>query len=352
MARWVQFGCFSPFLRLHSSDNPFNTREPWAFSSECEQVCAKFLQFRHRLVPYLYSVNADSTDSYKSLVEPVYYDHPERDEAYAHKNQFMFGDQLMVVPIVTPTSSITKLGSAKGWLPPGRWVDIFEGLVYDGDRELTFYRSLGNYPVFAKEGAIIPLDGKTGGALENGCPIPESIEILVFPGQDGQFDLVEDDGSGAEVGDIKLSRTPIRYSQTEGTITIGPTTDALLKERSYSVRILAGSAEGATVKVDGSAFDSSKVSEDIITIGPQSTSATITITLSKESSKAKTSAERNDQIFERLRVSQMDLVAKNTIWKAVKTADKDGILKVISRLDAIKGHEEIKGAVMELLVAE
>jgi len=264
----------------------------------------------------------------------------------------MFGDQLMVVPIVTPTSSITKLGSAKGWLPPGRWVDIFEGLVYDGDRELTFYRSLGNYPVFAKEGAIIPLDGKTGGALENGCPIPESIEILVFPGQDGQFDLVEDDGSGAEVGDIKLSRTPIRYSQTEGTITIGPTTDALLKERSYSVRILAGSAEGATVKVDGSAFDSSKVSEDIITIGPQSTSATITITLSKESSKAKTSAERNDQIFERLRVSQMDLVAKNTIWKAVKTADKDGILKVISRLDAIKGHEEIKGAVMELLVAE
>jgi len=351
MARWVQFGCFSPFLRLHSSDNPFNTREPWAFSLESEQVCAKFLQFRHRLVPYLYSVNADSTDSYKSLVEPVYYDYPERDEAYAHKNQFMFGDQLMVVPIVTPTSTITKLGSAKGWLPPGRWVDIFEGLVYDGDRELTFYRSLGNYPVFAKEGAIIPLDGKTGGALENGCPIPESIEILVFTGQDGQFDLVEDDGSGAEVGDIKLSRTPIRYSQAEGTITIGPTTDALLKERSYSVRILAGSAEGATVKVDGSAI-SSKVSKEIINIGPESTSATITITLSQESSKAKSSAERNDQIFERLRVAQMDLVAKNTIWKAVKTADKDGILKVISRLDAIEGHEEMKGAVMELLVAE
>ena len=77
----------------------------------------------------------------------------------------MFGSELLVVPVVSPTSNVTKLGKAKGWLPPGRWVDIFEGLVYEGDRVLSFYRSLDKYPVFAKEGAIIPLDGKTGGDL-------------------------------------------------------------------------------------------------------------------------------------------------------------------------------------------
>jgi alpha-glucosidase (family GH31 glycosyl hydrolase) len=273
MARWVQLGCFSPFLRLHSSDNPFNTREPWAFSNESHSVCAKFLQFRHRLVPYLYSINADSTDSYKSLVEPVYYDYPERQEAYAHKNQFMFGSQLLVVPVVSPTSSVTKLGKAKGWLPPGKWVDIFEGLVYEGDRVLSFHRSLDKYPVFAKEGAIIPLDGKTGGALENGCPTPESIEILLFPGKDGSFELVEDDGTGAEISAITLSRTPIKYSQADGKLTIGPTSNPLLKERSYSIRILGGSAKN--VEVNDSAAKSSDKS--VIDIGSQSTTSAIDV---------------------------------------------------------------------------
>jgi alpha-glucosidase (family GH31 glycosyl hydrolase) len=346
MARWVQLGCFSPFLRLHSSDSPFNTREPWAFSSESHSTCAKFLQFRHRLVPYLYSVNADSTDSYKSLVEPVYYDYPERDEAYAHRNQFMFGSELLVVPVVSPTSSVTKLGKAKGWLPPGRWVDIFEGLVYEGDRVLSFYRSLDKYPVFAKEGAIIPLDGKIGGALENGCPTPESIEILLFPGKDGHFDLVEDDGTGAEISQIKLSRTPIKYSQAEGKLTIGPTSNPLLKERSYTVRILGGSAKN--VEINGSSKSADK---GVIDIGKQSTSEAIEVKFQFEASSGKEAFElRKKQIFERLTAAQMDLVQKGSIWDAVKS--EGGLLKIISRLDDIEAPEDMKAAVMELLLAE
>jgi len=346
MARWAQLGCFSPFLRLHSSDSPFNTREPWAFSNESHSVCAKFLQFRHRLVPYLYSVNADSIDSYKSLVEPVYYDYPERQEAYAHKNQFMFGSQLLVVPVVTPTSSVTKLGKAKGWLPPGKWVDIFEGLVYEGDRVLSFYRSLDKYPVFAKEGSIIPLDGKTGGALENGCPTPESIEILLFPGKDGHFDLVEDDGTGAEISQIKLSRTPIKYSQADGKLTIGPTSDPLLKERSYSIRILGGSAD--KVEINGSSKSSEKGS---IEIGSQPTSTAIEVKFQFEAiSNQEASDSKKKQIFARLTAGQMDLVQKGLLWDAVKS--EGGLLKSISRLEDIEAPEDMKAAVMELLLAE
>jgi hypothetical protein len=264
----------------------------------------------------------------------------------------MFGSQLLVIPVVSPTSPVTRLGKSKGWLPPGRWVDIFDGLIYEGDRVLTFYRSLDKYPVFAKEGAIIPLDGKTGGELANGCPLPESIEILLFPGKDGQFDLVEDDGSGAEVSDVKLSKTPIRYSQSEGTLTIGPSTNALLKKRSYSIRILAGSASDCTIKVDGSSVTPSESASDVIDIGTQSTGATITVTLSKIESKEGFSAERKHQIFERLRIAQMEIDVKGKLWDAVKNADKDGMLKVISRLDNIKAPEEIKSAMMELLQAE
>jgi len=352
MARWVQLGCFSPILRLHSSDSPFNTREPWAFSRECQDVCAKFLQFRHRLVPYIYSINARASESYQSLVEPVYYDYADRSEAYAHKTQFTFGTELLVIPIVTPSDKSTRLGKGTGWLPPGRWVDVFNGVVYDGDRTLSFYRTLDDYPVLAKEGAIIPLDGNTGGAIENGCPTPEHIEILLFQGKDGEFTLVEDDGSGAEISTVKFSKTPIKYSQAKGTLTIGPTENPLLKERTYSVRLLAGSTKGSSISVDGSAVNAESADSDsdsIISLGKQSTSATITITFQADSSVVK--ADHKDKIYERLNQAQMGIDPKLEIWNAVKAIDKEGALRVISRLNAIDAQEELKCAVLELLMA-
>jgi len=258
----------------------------------------------------------------------------------------MFGSELLVVPVVSPTSNVTKLGKAKGWLPPGRWVDIFEGLVYEGDRVLSFYRSLDKYPVFAKEGAIIPLDGKTGGDLENGCPTPESIEILLFPGKDGHFDLVEDDGTGAEISQIKLSRTPIKYSQADGKITIGPTSDPLFKERSYTVRILGGTAKN--VEINGSSKSADK---GVIDIGKQFTTEAIEVKFQFEASSSKEASEsRKKQIFERLTAAQMDLVQKGSLWDAIKS--EGGLLKTISRLDDIEAPEDMKAAVMELLLAE
>lgn len=352
MARWVQYGCFSPFLRLHSSDSPFNTREPWAFSSECHDVCAKFLRFRHRLVPYLYSASVVTAQTFKALVEPLYYDYPERPEAYRYRNQYNFGSELLVIPVVERSSNVTKLAKTTGWVPPGRWVDIFDdALVYDGDQIMTFYRALDEYPVLAKEGAIIPLDGKTGSDIPNGCPTPDSLEILLVVGQDGQYDLYEDDGSGEEFDSVKLSTTPFRYSQAKGTLTIGPTSNPLLEKRSYTIRLLASSAANAKATVDGSQIDASIMEDRTINLGAVSTSATITIDINSGAAPTLVSGDAQAHMFDRLRRAHTEILAKERIWNAVKKLGEEPVYKVMSRLNAVDADEEIKQVVLEIVLA-
>ncbi|KAF2012672.1 glycoside hydrolase family 31 protein [Aaosphaeria arxii CBS 175.79] len=256
-ARWVQLGCFSPILRLHSSNNIFNTREPWTFGPEACKVMEDTLRLRHRLIPYLYTMNARSASFDEPLIVPMYWDYPEVDEAYKVNNQFRFGSELIVAPITQRRSGSTHLGSVKGWLPNQRFVDIFTGTVYDGDRELTFHRKLSGYPVLAPEGAIVPLDAAY--RCKNGSPNPEAFEVLVVVGADGSFNLVEDNGTGTHVDEsdfcmidadghesasdnVRFIYTPITYKQNTGTIKIGPTSTSdpsIPKSRDWKIRLIS-----------------------------------------------------------------------------------------------------------------
>ena len=80
--RWTQLGVFSPITRLHSSDSPFNTREPWRFGERAQRIMTAFLRLRHRLVPYLHTMNRRAHRDGEPLVQPMYYDHPDDDDAY------------------------------------------------------------------------------------------------------------------------------------------------------------------------------------------------------------------------------------------------------------------------------
>ena len=359
MARWVQSGCFSPFLRLHSSISPFNTREPWAFNRECHDVCRQYLQFRHRLIPYLYSAAVNASRNLKSLVEPMYYDHPNTPEAYAYKSQYTFGTELLVVPVVAPRDKASALGNATGWLPKGNWVDILDETIYTGDRVLTFHRPLDAYPVFAKQGAILPLDGKSGAGLDNGCPVPESIEIWLVVGADGSFDLVEDDGSGATISDVEFATTPIRYSHGDGVLTIGPCTGTLLEARSYSVRLLACDVSDFSLKVDGQIADVS-IANGIINLGKHATTATIALTLRQGNSSARPSdasprlakQDHRQRIFDRLSAAQMEIDMKGLVWDAVQTVGDRGVLHALSKIKATGAEPEIMSIVEELLLAD
>lgn len=345
MARWVQSGCFSPFLRLHSSISPFNSREPWAFSESCHDVCRAYMQLRHRLIPYLYSASVEASRSFKSLIEPVYYDYPLVPEAYAYKTQYTFGSQLMVIPVVTPTDKNTGMGKAIGWLPPGKWVDVWgkHGLVYDGDRIVELHRDLEAYPVLAKQGAIIPLDALTKGDLPNGTPIPEALEIILVIGADGAYDLVEDDGKGMDLDSVKLATTPIRYDQASGTLTIGPTEYPLLEKRTYTVRVVSA-------HIDAKGFECTRDGQcTLIDLGTQKSSERVTVSFGSDPHLDK--IDPLPTIFERLTNAQMELLTKDAIWDAVKEVERDGALRVMSKLKAIGAGDEMVSAVQEVLLA-
>ena len=82
-ARWVQLGVYSPILRLHSTDNPFLAKEPWAFPAETRAALGDALRLRVRLVPYLHAMNHRAATDGVPLVLPLYYAWPEHHEAYA-----------------------------------------------------------------------------------------------------------------------------------------------------------------------------------------------------------------------------------------------------------------------------
>uniref|UniRef100_UPI0039F12184 glycoside hydrolase family 31 protein n=1 Tax=Sinomonas sp. G460-2 TaxID=3393464 RepID=UPI0039F12184 len=194
-ARWVQLGVFSPINRLHSSSMPFTGKEPWRYRADAEAVMADFLRLRHRLVPYLHTMNHRAFTEGRPIVEPMYYEYPEEGDAYEVPNQFLFGTELLVAPVVEPRDRALNRASAPAWLPPGVWIDFFTGTVYRGGRRARLYRTLETMPVLARAGAIVPMAHPD--TLGNGTPAPERFELRVFAGASGEFTLIEDDGGAA-----------------------------------------------------------------------------------------------------------------------------------------------------------
>ena len=191
--RWVQFGVFSPIMRLHSSNNPFMCKEPWLFPAEKAEVMKRFLRLRHRLLPWLYSQNVLSSESRSMMLRPLYYEE-EGDWGlyFSHMNQYLLGDCLTVCPVTEPMDPSSQLGETEVCLPKGIWTDFFTGMRYQGGRKLKLYRGLDTIPVLVRAGGILPLDGAE--IPKNGAELPEHIVLRVFPDADGETELIEDNG--------------------------------------------------------------------------------------------------------------------------------------------------------------
>ena len=256
-ARWTQYGIFSPIMRLHSSCSDFNGKEPWRFKKETEVVMEEALRERHRMMPYLYTMTYRSYQEDLPLVEPMYYEYPEAPEAYAVKNQYFFGDQLMVAAVTTPRVKGLNVAKTAVWLPDGVWYDIYTGLRYEGGRMVDMYRTLDSIPVLAKAGGILVMTDEIRGteAEKN----PESLNIRVFPGADGSFRLYEDDNETCAYENGACVFTEMDYKEKDykekdqAVFTIHPAqgkTELIPAKRAYTVEFCNFAKTGTdTVKV-------------------------------------------------------------------------------------------------------
>jgi alpha-glucosidase (family GH31 glycosyl hydrolase) len=342
----VQLGVWSPILRLHSSDNIFNTREPWTYNAESQKIMTDALQFRHRLIPYLYTMAVLAATEGKLVVEPMYYEHSTKHEAYVHRNQFTFGTQLIVAPITSPRDRNTRLGRSTAWLPAGRYVDIFTGTVYDGDRSIVFHRTLDKTPVLAQEGAIVPTDAAE--VLDGDCRVSTALEILVVVGADGAFEIIEDDSKGSNTKSIEFSKTKIEYSHSSGTLTISPASNALVENREWSVRLIAHTPSGE-VSVNGKTVPSKKVANGtLVKLGSFPTTETITVQLAANGQLDKNTVKST--IFGIIDSAQVAYNTKKDLWNVIQ--EDLGLNVRLSRLGALGLDRALLEAVLEHLLAD
>lgn len=250
--RWYQFGVFSPIMRLHSSSNEFCGKEPWNYNLAAEKTMTAFLQLRHKLIPYLYTMNYLTHKKGLPLLQPMYY-HDDVPEAYEVPNEYWFGTELIACPITKPADKETLLAPFAAWLPEGDWFDFFTGQHYRGNRKLTVYRGLETIPVFLKAGGIVPLaEDYTDSHLHN----PKVLELVVANGAHGSFDLYED-REEAGCGEIPVITHFAFHPGTHASFTIcreGAWQGVIPADRSYRVRLL-GMEQPLSVKLsDGADF--------------------------------------------------------------------------------------------------
>ncbi len=216
-ARWVQFGAFSPILRLHSTNNPYQDRRPWRTDAETLRLIGDAMRLRHALIPYLYTMAWRNHTQDVPLTTPMYYEYPDEDAAYHCPQQYQFGTELVVAPYVSPRDPDTRLSRQTLWLPYGSWFNFFTGDHYYGRRWHTLYGRLEDLPVFAKAGAIVPLADRAVGN-------PERLDIVIFPDADNRFELYEDDGESLayQQGRYALTAFTQLWRVTETEFTIDP----------------------------------------------------------------------------------------------------------------------------------
>ncbi len=201
--RFVQFGVFSPINRLHCSSADVLTKEPITYMGGTGLVAEEYLRLRHRMIPYLYSASYDTRDRGRALIEPLYYEHPNKAQAYRFPNEYYFGSQLLLAPVTSPADG-SGLAKTKVWLPEGHWTDIFTGDEYEGGRTVTMYRWLESFPALLKEGGIFVLDGRKH---TNDVSNPDVLDVMIANGN-GRYTLHEDDERGRPIDTIFTTSKP------------------------------------------------------------------------------------------------------------------------------------------------
>ncbi|MNX65247.1 Alpha-xylosidase [compost metagenome] len=149
-ARWIQLGVFHPFCRTHSSGDHGN-QEPWAFDEEVINITRKFVSLRYQLLPYLYTMFWQYIEEGVPMLKPLVYYDQEDIQTHYRNDEFIFGNQILVCPILEPNAVGRRM-----YIPRGEWYNYWTNEFSIGGREVWVDTKFDEIPVFVKAGAIIP----------------------------------------------------------------------------------------------------------------------------------------------------------------------------------------------------
>ncbi len=148
--RWMQFGVFSPFMRVHSAGDT-RDREPWSFGPEWEAICKKFIELRYKLLPYIYTAFWRQHKYCEPILRPIALLEQEKASNLQREEEFAFGHNILVSPVLNPGQQ-----SKIVYLPEGDWYYYFDHTIYHGGQELQIDTPLDKMPIFVRAGSVIP----------------------------------------------------------------------------------------------------------------------------------------------------------------------------------------------------
>ena len=212
--RWIQWGIFSPIVRTHTTKNPASERRIWAYPPEYFTIMRDAILLRYAMIPYIYTAARQTYESGISLCRPMYYEYPEKKEAYDFNDQYLFGNDLLVAPITTPVSEDSLIAQKQIWIPEGEWIEWFTGEHVRGPSVLQREFALDEIPVYAKAGSIIPMQPKMKNTHEK--PVDPLI-LTIFPGSRGSTRVYEDQGNSLGYQHGEYAWTNVSFSVSEGT---------------------------------------------------------------------------------------------------------------------------------------
>ncbi len=242
--RWVQFGAFSPILRTHTTKNPDSERRIWAYPEPYSSILRDTFQLRYAMEPYLYTEARRTYDTGIAFLRPLYYDWPESSEAYASKDEYLFGDQILAAPVVSPADKASGLATRSVWLPAGEWIEWPTGRHFTGPATLQRSFSIDQTPIYLKAGSIVPMQPPM--EFTGQKPVDPLIVNVwpLAPGASSSYSVYEDSGKSTDYQRGVFTRTPIHAAQKGDTLTveIGPVEGSfpgMLKSRAFELRLPA-----------------------------------------------------------------------------------------------------------------
>ena len=149
-ARWMEFDAFVPIFRLHGTSR----RQPWLYGPIAQAAATKADKLRYSLLPYLYAYDRTLNQIGIGLCRPLIWDFPHDPQCVNDVDAWMFGDFLLVSPVVVEHQAVKPI-----YLPAGTWIDYFRGTVYHGLQTIAYPvnpTTWDDIPLFIKSGAIIP----------------------------------------------------------------------------------------------------------------------------------------------------------------------------------------------------
>ncbi len=147
--RWFQFGMFNSLSRMHGNGQ----REPWYFGEKAVEVAREYSEKRYRLIPYIKKMGEVAARTGCPIMRHMALEFPDEPNIHTLDDQYMFGDRLLVAPVIKPGRSERTL-----YLPKGEWVDFDDrNTEFRGPGFVTVEAPLGKMPVLVCKGAELPV---------------------------------------------------------------------------------------------------------------------------------------------------------------------------------------------------